>query len=904
MPGNEVGDRVHNFFQQGNLSQNQHHSQSVEGNWTVLNNNPWGGSDRQVGGLFSSKNYNTHQADSERGQGNQFPLGLYGLNFAQSNPRPEFFKGQPQNQLPSLNGFIHAPEVSHTRHNEANIMGMDMESERCYPTSRGFPTLDSQQRSGPQHSNSNSMSFRTMESPVNFDFLGNQQQMSAQQPGPLQSLPGQQSGMSDIQQMQQQFMLKQMQELQRQNQLQQLEALQRNSLNQIPGIPSQIVNHPSTFINETSMHEGPSFPWSSQVMAGNPNWLQRGASAAIQGYSNGVMITPEQGQAPQFVGLVPPQASQSLYGVPVSSPWAAGSFLQGQVDKSVMQYIPIRSSSPSAIQRAMFPEQTSIREGANASKLGFENRSSLQRSVGHSLGDVDNVEYFNQTLQRDVSMQESGGRQNLDGSSETLPEKTVKHVASSQAAVALDPTEEKILFGSDDNIWEAFGGSPTTVTGSSNHLDGAFPSLQSGSWSALMQSAVAECANSNVAPQGLWSGVGVQNSGSLAVNQHSSISQDSAKHQAAWVDDSQEASLSSRPIANDASTSYSDSAVLPAFLNQPRVSLPAISTQQSSEEGRNWLTNSQPQAAGEARQVDNAYSSAELSSKGITSSWNHQKNLPLQGSQSINSTNAFRIIESTPHNEVTTSKAVQGLDHDRVMRFNVGHAGTFLSHNSAPNANIRFLGSTINSKDEAATHTSSTFKVNQDPNQKLSENRNLNFWRTVSSAKSGMDELKYHQLGQSPLILDSSLNSSVRGGSETRETRNADRRENSSDSHSSNISQHAPSGSFRDNMRLDVGTNGFPGEKQMFSVPGGVKSLGPRKFQYHPMGDMDIDEEPVYGGKHLMHSEAMVHPVLGGLRSQEEQLAFFRPATNNSLSSVKVSKFLSFSLLLPHKEEH
>lgn len=62
MPGNEVGDRVHNFFAQDNLSQGQHNSQSLDGNWPVLNNNLWAGSQRPAGILSSNaKNFSLQQ---------------------------------------------------------------------------------------------------------------------------------------------------------------------------------------------------------------------------------------------------------------------------------------------------------------------------------------------------------------------------------------------------------------------------------------------------------------------------------------------------------------------------------------------------------------------------------------------------------------------------------------------------------------------------------------------------------------------------------------------------------------------------------------------------------------------------------------------------------------------------
>lgn len=49
MPGNEVGDRIHNFFAQENLSQGQHHSEIVDGSWTGISDNSWVGGQRQIG---------------------------------------------------------------------------------------------------------------------------------------------------------------------------------------------------------------------------------------------------------------------------------------------------------------------------------------------------------------------------------------------------------------------------------------------------------------------------------------------------------------------------------------------------------------------------------------------------------------------------------------------------------------------------------------------------------------------------------------------------------------------------------------------------------------------------------------------------------------------------------------
>ena len=58
MPGNEIPENIHNFFEQENSSQGRQ-SQVGVGGWPVLNNNPWVGIQRQNGApvTFNSKNY-------------------------------------------------------------------------------------------------------------------------------------------------------------------------------------------------------------------------------------------------------------------------------------------------------------------------------------------------------------------------------------------------------------------------------------------------------------------------------------------------------------------------------------------------------------------------------------------------------------------------------------------------------------------------------------------------------------------------------------------------------------------------------------------------------------------------------------------------------------------------------
>lgn len=64
MPGNKIGDRVHNFFEQEHLSPGQRHSQIADVNWVGGNNNRWDISQRQYDNAlsFKIKDYSPQQS--------------------------------------------------------------------------------------------------------------------------------------------------------------------------------------------------------------------------------------------------------------------------------------------------------------------------------------------------------------------------------------------------------------------------------------------------------------------------------------------------------------------------------------------------------------------------------------------------------------------------------------------------------------------------------------------------------------------------------------------------------------------------------------------------------------------------------------------------------------------------
>ncbi|EEF47774.1 conserved hypothetical protein [Ricinus communis] len=558
MPGNEVGDRIHNFFGQESLSQGQHRPEVVEGTWPGLGNNQWVGSQRQIGTPFISnlKNHSIQQsADTERGNGGQSSGVQHGASFSQSTLRPEFARSQAQNPQPTLNGYLHGNQVFQTRQNEANFLGVDSESDRRNLTSRGFSVVEAQLGSDElQKKSSARMDFN--ESPVNYDFLGGQQQLNSQHPGMFQSLQRQQSGISDMQLLQQQVMLKQMQEIQRQHQqhqqqqqqkqqLQQQEARQVNSVNQVSSFAKQAAgSHPPALINGIPIHDASNYSWQLELVAANTNWPQRNVASAMQGSSSGLMFSPEQGQGPRLMGMIPQQVDQSLYGVPISGTRVASNqYSPVQMDKSTLQHISGSSSSFSGNQYTGFQDQASMQDSTLVSRQGYQGKNVIGTADSQGLNGGFNLESLQQVdlRQSNGSGQDFHGGQDAVDPSETSQGRSVMQVTPSQNVATLDPTEEKILFGSDDNLWEAFGRGTNMGPGGCNMLDGtdlfgAFPSVQSGSWSALMQSAVAETSSAEMGLQEEWSGLASRGSEPSAGNQLAPNIGDSRKKQPAWAD--------------------------------------------------------------------------------------------------------------------------------------------------------------------------------------------------------------------------------------------------------------------------------------------------------------------------------------------------------------------------------
>ncbi|KAH8487185.1 hypothetical protein H0E87_025959 [Populus deltoides] len=407
------------------------------------------------------------------------------------------------------------------------------------------------------------------ESPVNYDFFGGLQQISSQHPGMLQSLPRQQSGISDMQLLQQQFMLKQMQEMQRQQQLQkQQEARKLNSINQVAAFAKQAAANPSqALINGNPIHETSNYSWQPELMEANTSWPQPGASPVMQGSFRGHVFSPQQNEGtPSLMGMVPQPVDQSLYGVPVPGTRVTPSqYPPVLMDKPSMQQISSSSDSLTSNQYTGFPKQVSVQDGPLVSRLGYQGKNMIASSDGQGINtgfNLENLQLVN-PQQSNGPQQEICTKQDLGGLSETSQEETAIQVAPSQDVATLDPTEAKILFGSDDNLWDAFGRGTNRGSGGCNMLDDtdffcSLPSVQSGSWSALMQSAVAETSSGDTGLQEEWSGLTFINSEPPADNQQTPSVNASSKHQSNWDGNSLQSasSLNSQPLplSHDANT--------------------------------------------------------------------------------------------------------------------------------------------------------------------------------------------------------------------------------------------------------------------------------------------------------------------------------------------------------------
>ncbi|KAK1435849.1 hypothetical protein QVD17_01620 [Tagetes erecta] len=735
MPGNGVGDRVHNFFAQENLPQGL---RSQDGNWP-LNESLWSGNQKQFG--VSDPGPRNHiSQEIERGHGGQIVPDQYLFNVTQTITRPEFGRSlsQSHHEQPSSNGYSYGRQNFQTRPDEANFMGVNAEYGQNNANRRGSPFYESQQETVVEQSPKNPFRPESSEAHGSFDLFGGQYQTNSQHPGLLQQPLQQQSGFGDIQQLQQQLMLRKMQELQRQQEIQRQQgainqaskfASQQNSINQVSQFARQHASGSLShgLVNGTPTSDSSGYGW-TEAAAANPNWLEHPSR----------VLHPGQ------------QAEPSLHGVPVSS------------SRGPVNQFPHNNSFP-ANNHAAIPEQQMVpNKGLYGNAFGQGSNSRMK---------MEHLQQIN--TPQNPSAQES-------------PVEMAQDKSATDAA-PLDPEEEKILFGSDDNIWEAFGSSKNMTGGVSSLLDdnefaSGLPSTQSGSWSALMQSAVAETTSGgNVQEE--WPDLNSQNP-ELPSRKHSY--KDNGKHQT--------------------ETALAD-------INLPNVNdkHPKNMGFQHSSGGSNWLHRGglQKAEAEESRLFENSLAGQRTLQQYGTRQVDKKTNEPVP--LSMNS--GFNMNESD--NSLLQS---QNNDWKRVNAAAIPH---------------------LSNLQQGGNHS----------NQFSPNSHHINHWKHVdSSVKSrGSENSESTQRrlnNKGPQVSESSFNSS------DKEDLNSSRKENSNDSYRSS-SSHVPNKvGQREHLSSDAGdSRSLAGTKQSLSNQAGrkISGPGPRKFQYHPMGNLDEDVGVPYG---------------------------------------------------------
>ncbi|XP_022774579.1 uncharacterized protein LOC111316746 isoform X2 [Durio zibethinus] len=635
MPDNEFEDGIHSLFELDNSFQGHHLPKAGDGNWPVLNYNHWVGKLRQIGTTQNSnlKSYSLQQLDSVGGHGGEALNVLHNQNYTQSSPTLECSQILSRNQQLNTNGFLLDCQGFGMQHNRSGFLGENTDYDQRNLISRGSSIFKSHQENESCESptlTTNSERSEITEASTDLNFLKGRQLLNTPQLGIQQPLPMQQSGYNEMQLLQQHLMIKQLQDLQRQQQIQQFgDVREQNTSNQLSAIAKQSATGQfSPLINGTPVHEA------SQMFM---NIVPQGTLPTTPGVSNRVVFPQDQRQTFRLMGLSSQQPDASLYGTPVASARSNMSqYSQQGISSDAVNFLtkaggqaqkPTMQSSGTFLRDRynVSPDQVYMLQGALISNPGFQGKDMFGSASGQSInsGNMSGSFLAENAAQVNASAKDFNGRQQQAGCP-AMQQKTTQ-LGPSQGLVPLDPIEEKLLYNMDDNFWDASLGRRTDVGAGSfsnvlenSDFSNSFPSIQSGSWSALMQSAVAEASSSDTGLQDEWSGLTFQNTEQSTDNQLSNFV-DSDKQRAGWIDGSLQSASSfsskSMPMFN-----YSGvSSTFPGF-KQP-------GTQFSPDQGENLPH-------------DISHGSSERKSPKVTSEWvdcGTQQKQPFEGGQQAQS---------------------------------------------------------------------------------------------------------------------------------------------------------------------------------------------------------------------------------------------------------------------------
>ncbi|PWZ06977.1 hypothetical protein Zm00014a_016369 [Zea mays] len=346
--------------------------------------------------------------------------------------------------------------------------------------------------------------------------------------------PTQHASDNDFQMWQQQMMFKHLQEFQRQQQLQQSDhgARMQPSFGQfhapakpLPG--DQLSTMSNEMVNNETMNSGwphnftggdLSLTSNSQMLNnGSTNWDQIVGSPVVGNFMNGSMFVNAHNQSMRPMGLATHQVDQTFYPMHATSSRGPGNqysqFLGIPADpqSEAARVGPVQSEKTSRPFNSSMNELGLHMQGTTSLMHNFRGKGGfLNNSLMQSQGDnirAGSPVTMNQ-LQHGFQTQDFHGRPNQVDLQAGMQEKSAMQVGQASRGASLDPTEEKILFGSDeDSNWGALlrGDNDNVNSLDNDNYGGGYSSLQSGSWSALMQEALQSTTSES--PKEEWSGL-------------------------------------------------------------------------------------------------------------------------------------------------------------------------------------------------------------------------------------------------------------------------------------------------------------------------------------------------------------------------------------------------------------
>ncbi|CAA7393456.1 unnamed protein product [Spirodela intermedia] len=825
------------------------------------------------------------------------------------------------------------------------------------------------------------------------------------QPGTPQSWSKQQSGYNDMQLYQQQLMYRQLQEFQRQQQFHQLdqEAWQQSSPNQLSSLSKQAaLDQLPPVVNGMPVCDAPKYAWqsgstgcesrtpsSSQMYAaGNMNWTQSVGGTSVHRLSNGVVYPQDQGQVLQSTGHPPQQVDQYLYGTPISgNKTSSNQFSSFQVlsndgadtmARSVgnqLEKLPMQFSGFNSFHsdQGLFQGQMNVQDDPAVNQR-FPGKASFYQLPVHNVRSENMSENFEQlnSLGRSIQVQDFRGSQERADWTGSSREKTAQ--AGAQELVKLDATEQKLLFSADDDSpWNASFGSGNTDSGAAcrNLLDGnnsfnVFPSLQSGSWSALMQSAVAETSSGDTGLQHEWNGLSFQQ------KEHSSgngpaMFIDYGKQQTSLIENLQsESSITPRPfpLFDDTDVSSHDQAATmfhqPSFksvYNRDRELHAEIShqcLQQSSKDANSQVDKSQlhsqfhggsePQmhfrdtSAGTwtGQLCEQPASTVPVEARSnplnMQDTWAQQQNMPSYniGTQLYNKMNGWRINESSgdaalkvqdlgsPAQQSQASSPTGAMhirkEHDGNMGKTDGNQKSARISRSTGGFSLGKSEMGIPQVQTGDLHMGTFAGVNlynskstQDMNQRSLTAHQSDYGLHVPSdysrkSKGNEDVGKYQNtVNNSSQVWESSMNVSTKASAEVYDRRKEkDVQKEVSDEGYISANSHSGEG-------IDSGFLGRVKASTLFGIPSrpasgsgnasghiGQSTSGPRRFQFHPMGNLGDNAEPDTPKRNL-YAQGTSHMPPHGLKNQDQ--GYIRPSqfagrsASNSTRDVEKNSF-------------